>query len=218
MENKSKELEIAIKAALEAGKILEKYFETEIVKEFKEDNTPVTLADNECEAIIKKIILGAFPGHSILGEETGMTENGSEYLWHIDPIDGTRNFMNGIPIFAVSLALVYKNKVVVGVVYNPITQSLFYAEKGKGSYFNDKQIFVSKDSREHAMISISPGKKDPCRLLFRELYYHFKQGVVSSVRNFGCTSMELAYVARGGLEANVQLGLSTYDFAAGGGL
>ena len=109
MENKSKELEIAIKAALEAGKILEKYFETEILKEFKEDNTPVTLADNECEAIIKKIILEAFPTHSIFGEETGMTDNGTEYVWYIDPLDGTRNFMNGIPIFATSLALVRDN-------------------------------------------------------------------------------------------------------------
>ncbi|MFA6256754.1 MAG: inositol monophosphatase [Candidatus Paceibacterota bacterium] len=216
MENKSQELEIAIKAALEAGVILEKYFETEILKEFKEDNTPVTLADNECEAAIKKIILEAFPTHSILGEETGMTENGSEYVWNIDPIDGTRNFMNGIPIFAVSVALVKNDQVVVGVIHNPITHSLFYAEKGRGAYFNDKQIFVSKDGREHAMISISPGKKtDPAKLLFRELYYNFKQGVVSSVRNFGCTAMELAYVARGALEANVQLGLSTYDFAAG---
>ena len=216
MENKSKELEIAIKAALEAGIILEKYFETEILKEFKEDNTPVTLADNECEAVIKKIILDVFPTHSILGEETGMTENGSEYIWNIDPIDGTRNFMNGIPIFATSIALVRNNEVIVGVIHNPITQSLFYGEKGRGAYFNDKQIFVSKDDRAHAMISISPGKKtDPAKLLFRELYYNFKQGVVSSVRNFGCTAMELAYVARGGLEANVQLGLSTYDFAAG---
>ena len=215
MANKSKELEVAITAALAAGEIIEKYFETEILKEFKEDNTPVTLADNEAEAVIKKIILEAFPTHSFLGEETGMTENGKEYVWHIDPIDGTRNFMNGIPIFAVSLALVRHNKIVVGVIHNPITESLFYAEAGKGAYFNDKQIFVSKDSREHAMVSVSPGKKDPSKLLFRELYYHFKQGVISSVRNFGCTSMELAYVARGGLEANVQLGLATYDFAAG---
>jgi len=91
MENKSKELETAIKAALEAGKVLEKYFETEILKEFKEDKTPVTLADGESEEIIKKIILENFPTRSIFGEETGMTANSEDYVWHIDPIDGTRN-------------------------------------------------------------------------------------------------------------------------------
>ena len=85
MENKSKELKVAIKAALEAGKILEKYFETKILKEFKEDKSIVTLADRESEEIIKKIILENFPDHSILGEETGMTANKSEYVWHIDP-------------------------------------------------------------------------------------------------------------------------------------
>src|SRR3990167_6401155 len=111
MENKSPELEIAIKAALEAGRILEKYFETEILKEFKEDKSIVTLADKESENVIKKIISQAFPTHSILGEETGMTGNNNEYIWHVDPIDGTRNFANAIPLFAVSIALVYQNEV-----------------------------------------------------------------------------------------------------------
>ena len=134
MENKSKELEVAIKAALEAGKVLEKYFETEILKEFKEDTSIVTQADKESEEIIKKIILDNFPEHSILGEETGMTGVEGEYVWHVDPVDGTRNFSNGIPLFAVSIALAHHNKVVVGVIYNPSTHSFFYAEKGKGAY------------------------------------------------------------------------------------
>src|SRR3989338_4918277 len=89
---KSKELEVAIQATLEAGKILEKYFETEISRTVKEDKSILTKVDQEAEETIKKIILEAFPKHSILGEETGMTENGNEYLWYINPIDGTRNF------------------------------------------------------------------------------------------------------------------------------
>ena len=214
MENKSKELEVAIRAALEAGKVVEKYFETEILKEFKEDNTPVTLADRESEEIIKKIIVENFPEHSILGEESGRTENNSDYVWYVDPIDGTRNFANGIPIFAVSIALAFQDKVIVGVVYNPATQSLFYAEKGKGAYFNDSRIFVSKDDRNRAMITVSPDRKDPEKKLFRNLYYHLPK-IVARVRDFGSTALELAYVARGGLEANIQLGLSSYDFAAG---
>src|SRR3989338_362499 len=214
MQNKSRELEVAIQAALEAGKILEKYFETEILKEFKEDNTPVTLADRESEEIIKKIILKEFPGHSILGEETGATENKSDYVWYVDPIDGTRNFANGIPLFAVSVALAFQEEVVVGVVYNPASRSLFYAEKGKCAYLNDKKIFVSKYDYSRCMVTVSPDKEDPQKRLPRELYYRFPKNIAPHLRDFGCAACELAYVARGGLEANIQLGLSSYDFAA----
>ena len=200
MQNKSKELETAILAALEAGKVLEKYFETEILKDFKEDKSIVTLADKESEEIIKKIIFGAFPEHSILGEETGMNgERGkeSEYVWHVDPVDGTRNFANGIPLFAVSIALERKGEIIVGVVYNPATHSLFYAEKGSGAYLNDNKIFVSKDNTDHAIVTVSPGKE---RHIILELYHDLPK-VVRSVRN---------------LEANIQLGRNvSYDFAAG---
>ncbi|OGI95718.1 hypothetical protein A2917_00135 [Candidatus Nomurabacteria bacterium RIFCSPLOWO2_01_FULL_42_17] len=216
--NKSKELEVAIRAATEAGKILEKHFETDILREFKEDKTIVTLADKESEEVIKKIIFDNFPTHSILGEETGMTgarEEKSEYVWHVDPIDGTRNFANGIPIFAVSIALVHKNEVIVGVVYNPATSSLFYAEKNKGAYFNDQKISVSKDDKDHAIVTMSPSQRDIDRDLTQELLYSFSKNVVRSVRYLGCAALELAYVARGGLEANIQLGLNTYDFSAG---
>ncbi len=222
MKNKSKELEVAIKAALKAGKFLEKYFETEILKNFKEDKSIVTLADKESEDIIKKIISGAFPTHSILGEETGLTKRESEYVWHVDPIDGTRNFANGIPLFAVSIALVRENNVIVGVVYNPATGSLFYAEKGKGAYLNDprhggasKKIFISKDDKDHAIVTMSPSQKDSDKKLIREMYYYFPRNVIRTVRDLGCVALELAYVARGGIEANINIGLYTYDFVAG---
>src|SRR3989344_6519683 len=148
MQNKSPELEVAIKAALEAGKVLEKHLQTEIFKGIKDDKSISVLADGESEEVIKKIIGEAFPEHSILGEETGMTQNSEHYVWHIDPVDGTRNFAHGIPFFAISIALLHKEELQVGVVYNPATKSLFYAEKGKGAYLNDKRIFVSKDGLE----------------------------------------------------------------------
>lgn len=215
MDNKSKELEVAIQAALAAGKILEKYFETEILKDMKEDKSIVTLADRESEEVIKKIILDVFPHHSILGEETGLTKNENHYIWHIDPIDGTRNFANAVPLFAVSIALEAKQELIVGVVYNPSTSSLFYAEKDKGAYLNDQKIFVSKDDASHAMVTVSRGKNSVDEKLFRELLYSLPKQAVSSVRDLGCAALDLVYVARGGLEANIQLGLNTYDFAAG---
>ncbi len=216
MKNKSKELKVAIKAALEAGKILEKYFETEILKDFKEDKSIVTLADKESEQVIKSILLKEFPEHSLLGEETGMTENKSDYVWYVDPVDGTRNFANAFPLFVVSIALAYKGELIVGVIYNPATRSLFYAEKGKGAYLKNKKIHVSKDDRDRAIVTLSPSQRDVDKDLHRELSYYFrKNNVVRSLRNFGCTALEMAYVARGGLEANIQLGLYPYDFAAG---
>ncbi len=216
MENKSKELEVAIKAALEAGKILEKHFETEILREFKEDKSIVTLADRESEEIIKKIISEAFPLHSIVGEETGTNGDGSDYVWHIDPIDGTRNFTKGIPLFAVSIALAYKNEVIVAVVYNPAINSLFYAEKNKGTYLNDKKVYVSKDDFAYGIVSGGKSRKDVDRKLYRELVHSLPEVLKGlTIRDFGYVSLELGYVACGGFEATIQIGLHPYDFAAG---
>lgn len=216
MENKSKELQIAIKAALEAGKVLEKYFETEILKDVKEDKSIVTLADKESEDIIKKIIFEAFPDHSILGEETGMTRNGHEYTWYIDPIDGTRNFANAIPLFAVSVALEYQNNIIVGVVYNPATKSVFYAEKGKGAYWNDKKIRVSKDDSTRAILVSGKGRSDEDRKISRLLMHKLPEKFTGlTVRDIGSCALDLAFLARGGFEVSIELGLTGYDFAAG---
>jgi myo-inositol-1(or 4)-monophosphatase len=216
MEKKSPELEVAIKAILEAGKVLEKHLQTEIFKGIKDDKSISVLADGESEEVIKKIIGEAFPEHSILGEETGMTQNSEHYVWHIDPVDGTRNFAHGIPFFAISIALLHKEELQVGVVYNPATKSLFYAEKGKGAYLNDKRIFVSKDGIERSMITVNRSKNAEDEKLFRELMHDLPMGrTVASVRDFGCTALDISYVAQGAMEAVISLGLHTYDFAAG---
>jgi myo-inositol-1(or 4)-monophosphatase len=213
---KSKELEVAIHAALEAGKILERHLETEILKGVKDDKSISVIADGESEEEIKKIIFSAFPLHSILGEETGMNGVSSNYVWHIDPLDGTRNFAHGIPFFAVSIALLHKEELIVGVIYNPSTNSLFCAEKGKGAYLNEKKIHVSKDDQKHSMVTINRGKNAPDEKLFRELLHDLPtSGVVASVRDFGCTALDISFLAQGAMEAVISLGLNTYDFAAG---
>ena len=214
MSDKSRELETAIQAAVEAGKIIEKYFETDILREMKDDDSIVTHADKDAEDAIKKIITATFPGHSILGEETGLTENGSEYKWYIDPIDGTRNFSNGIPFFAVSIALLKNDEPLIGVVYNPTLHSLFYAEKGKGAFWNHQKMSVSKDDKNRCIVTISSGRKKEDIALRRALM-HDLPGKISSVRDFGCSALDLAYVARGNMEVVSHLGLNTYDFAAG---
>src|SRR3989344_677975 len=214
MENKSKELEVAIKAALEAGKILEKHQETEIERGVKEDKSMVTLADRESEEVIKKIISENFPLHSIIGEETDAVKNGSPFIWYVDPVDGSRNFAHKIPFFSVSVALLHGEDILVGVVYNPATNSLFYASKGKGAYFNGKKIHVSKSDRDKCIVTIAAGRKSS-QLLRRNLLHDLPDNLVSSVRDFGCTALDLAHVARGSTEADIKIGFKIYDAASG---
>lgn len=214
MQNKSPELEVAIKAALEAGKILEKHQDTEIERGVKEDKSMVTLADAEAEEVIKKIIAENFPSHSIIGEETDAIKNDSPYVWYVDPVDGSRNFAHKIPFFAVSIALLQGEDILLGVVYNPVTNSLFYAEKNKGSFLNGKRIYVSKANRDKCIVTVAAGRK-ASQLLRRNLLHYLPENVVSSVRDFGCTSLDLAHIARGSTEADIKIGFKTYDAAAG---
>jgi len=214
MENKSKELEVAIEAALEAGKVLKKYFDTKLFREFKEDASVVTVADKESEEVVKKIISGYFPDHSILGEETGHTQNTSDFTWHIDPLDGTTNFSNGLPIFAVSIALEKGQELVVGVIHNPITHNLFYAEKGKGAFFNNEKVLVSSDDESKGTVTIASSRDKEIKKLVRNLLCSLPDKIKNE-RYLGSAALELAYVARGGTEAIFNIGTQTYDFAAG---
>lgn len=214
MENKSKELEIAIKAALEAGEILEKHQETDIERGVKEDKSMVTLADKEAEEVIKRIISENFPDHSIIGEETDAIKGVGSYTWYVDPVDGSRNFAHKIPFFAVSVALLHEGDILVGVVYNPATNSLFYAEKGKGAYLNDREINVSKANRDKCIVTVAVGRGSS-QLLRRNLLHDLPENVVSSVRDFGCTALDLAFVARGSTEADIKIGFKIYDAASG---
>ena len=114
-----------------------------------------------------------------------------------------------------SIALFSKDSLFLGVVYNPATRSLFYAQAGKGAYLNNKRIFVSKDDAKHSMLTASRGKNDIDEKLFRELLHDLPKTIVPSVRDLGCVALDLSYVACGGFEADIQLGLKAYDFAAG---
>jgi len=215
MQNKSKELEVAIKAALEAGKILERHQDTEIERGVKDDKSMVTLADTESEEIIKKIIGDNFPEHSIVGEETDAIRTKSLYTWYIDPIDGSRNFAHKIPFFAVSISLLEGEDIKVGVVYNPITNYLFYAEKGKGAYLNGKKIQVSKSDQHKCIVTIAAGRGSQYLEVKKNLLHDLPQNVVSSVRDLGCTALNVAFVASGSTEGAIELGFKTYDGAAG---
>lgn len=141
------EQSVFLKTALDAIKasdeIIMSYYHGDIEVETKADMSPVTIADKESEAAIKRILSDAFPEHGFIGEEFGTDAEEHEYQWVIDPIDGTKNFIRHIPLFGTQLALVKDGEVILGVSSMPALNELLYAEKGNGAFLNDKQIHVS---------------------------------------------------------------------------
>src|SRR6266496_237114 len=144
MEELEKYKSVLFEAADEAGKILREAYNTDFeIKHKKEYSDLVTAIDKKSEAKIIEIIHKHFPEHNVLGEEGGNMNMQSDYNWIVDPIDGTVNFAHALPIFCVSIALEIKKEVVIGIVFSPMLGEKFWAEKGKGSYLNDKKISVS---------------------------------------------------------------------------
>lgn len=214
---------VAKSAAKKAGDITLRYFETSMAREVKEDKSFVTAADREAETAIIAEIKKSFPAHGIIGEESGEKKSASKYQWVIDPLDGTANFVNGIPLFSVSIAVLKNGSPVVAVVYQSVGDSLYAAEKGKGTIWTPsgghdsarrkgKPARVSDGGAEHAMISFGPGKKEKRRL---NLLFSRAEQFVKAKRYFGSCALELAYLARGGTEGFVCLGLNKWDYAAG---
>lgn len=143
MKNKSKELEVAIEAAKKGAAHALLSFNKAMTVSYKDDETPVTIIDEETEEIIKNYILSVFPHAIIVGEETG-GEISAEAFWTIDPIDGTRSYSRGIPTWYVLISYIVNNEVQIGVCYQPNTKQLLYAERGKGTFLNTTPVFVSK--------------------------------------------------------------------------
>lgn len=207
-------LDTAVEAARKAGEVLSRYFEmTALERTVKDDKSFVTKADRESEEIIVSMIKEAYPEHCIIGEEGTDRNRGAEYQWFIDPLDGTNNFVNGIPIFAISIALVKSGEPVASVIYNPVTHSMYAAEKGSGMTYNGKPTRVSDQGADLGLVGFGPGGKEGKRLLdqaFVASSKHFK-----SKRYLGSTALELGYLARGGTEGFFCFGLKKWDYAAG---
>lgn len=136
-------LSVATEAAYLAGRRTLAYFNTGVAVETKGDNTPVTCADRESEQIIRKCITRAFPNHSILGEEQGQTDGNPDYRWIIDPIDGTKSFIHGVPLYGVLIGVEVKAKASVGVVYMPALDEMVSAATGLGCRWNGRPARVS---------------------------------------------------------------------------
>lgn len=139
----SNELKVAIEAAKAGALAALKYFNKNPKVTIKPDNSPVTQADKEAEQTIKEVINRYYPSSSFLAEETVKTALGDNF-WVIDPIDGTKNFIRGLPFWGIEIAYVESNEIVLGVTYSPCFDELLYAKKGQGAYFNNKRVSVSR--------------------------------------------------------------------------
>ena len=143
-----KVLDLVKKASMLAGQKIMKYYKTKLIIKNKSANNPVTVADFESNKIIYEFLTDNYPEFGWLSEETRDTPKRlkKEFIWIVDPLDGTKEFIEGIPNFAVSIALVLNNKPIIGVLYNPATEELFYAQKDRGAFYNNDQIQCSKQS------------------------------------------------------------------------
>ena len=155
-----KRLQIAVEAAKQTGKIIQSIYQGEFEVDYKDKaaDDPVTVADRESDRHIKEILLGAFPEDGWLSEETVDSDErlDKEWVWIVDPIDGTREFVKHIPEFAISIGLVHKSEPVLGVILNPITNELFTAVKGRGALLNGKSVYVNQiDSIKQAKLLVS---------------------------------------------------------------
>lgn len=147
-------LNTAEQAARAGAEVALKLYQTSLTVELKADQSPVTAADRQAEAAIIETIRHRFPDHSFYGEETGHSRSGSDFLWIIDPIDGTKNYLAGIPLWGVLVALRYKTEVIAGASYVPCLNDMLTAERGCGAWLNGKRAKVSTESAlSHAMIS-----------------------------------------------------------------
>ena len=119
-------LDFAVEAAWRAGQLTLAHFQTDVAVEQKADESEVTIADRGAEELLRRLIQSRFPGHAVVGEEFGETDRDSTYRWIIDPLDGTTNYIHGYPVFAVSIALEHKDEIILGVIYNPLLDELFW--------------------------------------------------------------------------------------------
>jgi len=148
-------LNVALAAASKAADISRSYYAGNFTVTTKDDMTPVTQADVECEQAIREIILGAFPEHGFYGEETGRTQEGAEFLWLVDPIDGTKGFVRQYPFFSTQIALMRNGEIILGVSSGTMMDELAWAEKGRGAWLNGKPLKVSGiDNPDRAAVSV----------------------------------------------------------------
>jgi histidinol-phosphatase len=204
--------EAAIQATYRAGQLALRYFDADVAVELKQDRSPVTIADREAEALLRSNLLSSFPNDGFLGEESGETPGTSGFRWVIDPIDGTRSYVRGIPIWSTMVGLEYKDEQIAGVVHLPAMQQTFRALRGDGAYRDNRRIWVSEINNladAHLFYSsLSWFAKAGVEHQFLDLVAHTQRQ-----RGFG-DFYGFVLVAQGAGEVMVEQGVHPWDLAA----
>jgi len=211
--------------AREAGALLMHHFHQHLKIEYKGEADLVTAADRAAEVLIRERIRQQWPGHDILGEEQGLSDQGSEYRWYIDPLDGTTNFAHGYPVFCVSMALEHRalenrasaqtGERIAAVIYDPTRDELFSAERGSGAHLNGETIRVSKTAalKECLLATGFPSQKrhkNPNIFFYHQITLHSH-----GVRRAGSAALDLCNVAAGRFDGFWEFNLNPWDTAAG---
>jgi myo-inositol-1(or 4)-monophosphatase len=206
--------------AREAGALLMPYFRQHLKIEYKGEADLVTAADRASETLIRERIKQQWPSHDVLGEEQGLSDQGSDFRWYVDPLDGTTNFAHGYPVFCVSIALEQRlsgkdGKRIAAVVYDPTRDELFSAEPGKGARLNGEAIHVSKvaNLKECLLATGFPSKKrhkNPNIYFYHQITLH-----THGVRRAGSAALDLCNVACGRFDGFWEFNLNPWDTAAG---
>lgn len=201
--------------AREAGALLMEYFRQHVKVEYKGEVDLVTVADRKSEALILERLRARWPGHDILGEEGGLHQQGSDYRWYVDPLDGTTNFAHGFPVFCVSMAVEHKGRRIAGIIYDPTREEMFAAEHGSGAYLNGARMQVSQVSNlaESLVATGFPSHKRHQNPNIH--FYHQITLRTHGVRRAGSAALDLASVACGRFEAFWEFNLKPWDTAAG---
>ena len=213
-------LNTAVKAARAAGALINRAsMDLELLRvHTKAPNDFVTEVDQAAERVIIDTLLGAYPGHGILAEESGRSRGAkdSEYVWIIDPLDGTTNFIHGLPVYAVSIALAHRGQVQQAVVYDPTRNDLFFASRGRGAFLNDKRLRVSKRLRlaESLIGTGFPFRKGDNFQRYMQIFESVMQNC-AGLRRPGAAALDLCYVAAGYYDGFFETGLNPWDVAAG---
>ena len=208
-------LEVAQEAARAAGELLRAHFEKPLTVNATTAHDIKLEVDVLAQDLITKILLEHFPEHALYGEEGIVGDQASEHQWVVDPLDGTVNFFYGIPHFCISIALRFRDEVIVGVIYDPIRDEIWSGEKGKRPTLNGKEVHVSRRAAlAEAVISIGLAKTSATieagLPLLQEMVYR-----VRKCRMLGSAALDLAYVASGRLDAYLEEGINLWDIAAG---
>jgi myo-inositol-1(or 4)-monophosphatase len=212
-------LNVMVKAARLAGRRLKRDFgEVENLQvSLKGPANFVTAADKKAEEILREELAKARPGYGFIGEESGKhVGSDTTHSWIVDPLDGTTNFLHGIPQFAISIALEREGAIVAGLIYNPATDEMFLAERGKGAFLNDKRLRVAGRRRlADSIVAVGLPHLGRGDLDLNAAEMRAVQGKVAGLRRFGSAALDLAWIAAGRFDGYWERGLAPWDMAAG---